>query len=234
MNSESLRGLVEGMRESANAARSAGHDLAYSYMREQVKKFESLLNQAPAVGQAAEGWVVVPREPTEEMKVSALHRLNPLGALVDWSHDSDEGATRPDVTECWTAMLSAAPAAPVAAVYAVPTGDTSESGDETYTLHDAPVPMADNVRVAAAPAVEVDEARDEAIDSILWELESWGKAYPIDMFPEPDPNDLKWLHATKQGLCGQISASMGRHISGLIAKDLAALAAALGREVGRG
>lgn len=49
---------------------------------------------------------------------------------------------------------------PVAA-YAVPTGETSESGLPTYTLHDEPVPMADNVTLSAAPAVVVDDAMVE-------------------------------------------------------------------------
>lgn len=196
MNTESLRGLVENemvaLRVSAKKFASLGGAISlaeaavYSNIADEL---ESLLTQAPVVNQGltAEGWVMVPREPTEEMKVSALHRLNPLGALVDWNHDSDEGATRPDVTECWTAMLAAAPpvyygkhdgtigvypapAAPVAErqpdgwAYRYPDGVIRVSGGREWNAM-SPVEAIPYYFGAphggAAPAVEVDEAMVE-------------------------------------------------------------------------
>lgn len=47
---------------------------------------------------------------------------------------------------------------------------------------------------------------------VLHTLDSWCEAYPEDMFPEPDPADLEWLHETRRGLCDRISAHMGRHM----------------------
>lgn len=52
----------------------------------------------------------------------------------------------------------------------------------------------------------------EKLDEVLHKLDSWCKAYPLDMFPEPDPADLKWLHETRRGLCDRISAHMGRNM----------------------
>lgn len=56
-------------------------------------------------------------------------------------------------------------------------------------------------------------SKAEQLDEVLHRLDSWAQAYPIDLFPEPEDADLKWLHATKPGLCDRISASMGRHMA---------------------
>lgn len=52
----------------------------------------------------------------------------------------------------------------------------------------------------------------DELDDLLAKLDAWCRAYPEDVFPPPNPADLEWLHATKPGLCDEISASMGRHM----------------------
>lgn len=66
-----------------------------------------------------------------------------------------------------------------------------------------------------------------AIDSILNQLESWGKAYPTDIFREITDEDREWLHSTRPGLMDRIAAGMGRHMHKMIEKDIAALSTAL-------
>jgi len=61
--------------------------------------------------------------------------------------------------------------------------------------------MADEVETTLA---ELDDLADD--------LDSWCRAYPTTIFPEPEPDALKWLHETKPGLCDRIGASMGRHM----------------------
>src|SRR5690606_30499403 len=73
----------------------------------------------------------------------------------------------------------------------------------------------------------VDDAVQDACDEILNRLEGWSKAYPEDIFHEPTKAEREWLHATKPGLMDCIAASMGRHMSKMIAADLAKLRAAL-------
>ena len=73
----------------------------------------------------------------------------------------------------------------------------------------------------------VDDAVQDACDEILNRLEGWSKAYPEDIFHEPTKAEREWLHATKPGLMDCIAASMGRHMSKMIASDLAALQAAI-------
>jgi hypothetical protein len=72
-----------------------------------------------------------------------------------------------------------------------------------------------------------DEAKQDAIDNILQRLESWGKAYPTDIFREITDEDRNWLHETRPGLMDRIAAGMGRHMYSQIAKDIAALVEAL-------
>jgi hypothetical protein len=72
-----------------------------------------------------------------------------------------------------------------------------------------------------------DEATQDAIDSLLSTLGDWGKAYPLDIFREPTKDERDWLHTTRPGLMDRIAASMGRHMAGLIARDLAKLRATL-------
>ena len=74
----------------------------------------------------------------------------------------------------------------------------------------------------------VDEATQEAIDNILNRLDQWGKAYPLDLFPEPSKEERDWLRTSgRPGLMEKVAASMGRHVHKMIAKDIADLTAAL-------
>src|SRR5690606_16904596 len=58
-------------------------------------------------------WVLVPRVPTEAMKVAALQQAAPLGEIVDWQFDiDDETVDREAVAGIYTAMLAAAPQPP--------------------------------------------------------------------------------------------------------------------------
>jgi hypothetical protein len=70
-------------------------------------------------------------------------------------------------------------------------------------------------------------AMREVLDDLLHSLEGWGKAYPLDIFPEPTKEQRDWLHATRPGLMDRIGASMGRHMAACIAADIAKLRAAL-------
>lgn len=79
----------------------------------------------------------------------------------------------------------------------------------------------------AAPAAVVDDATQDAIDSILHKLEEWSKAYPLDVFPEPTEKQRDWLHEGSPGLMDRVSASMGRHMSRMLTRDIAALRTAL-------
>jgi len=109
MQHNELRELVEEMRSSANAANAAGHDLAYSYMLGWVKKFESLLNRAPAGG-----WVVVPpyrgyaklglgaylidhsaHGQPAELVISVATEAEKAGRTVGDLRDTEEGAKIP-------------------------------------------------------------------------------------------------------------------------------------------
>jgi hypothetical protein len=67
----------------------------------------------------------------------------------------------------------------------------------------------------------------DACDDILNRLEGWASAYPLTVFPEPTKEQREWIHATAPGLMDRISASMGRHMAGCIADDLAKLKASL-------
>lgn len=53
-------------------------------------------------------WVMVPREPTEAMKVAGLREVDPLGELLDW-HGKNT-ATREDILDVYRAMIAAIPA----------------------------------------------------------------------------------------------------------------------------
>lgn len=80
---------------------------------------------------------------------------------------------------------------------------------------------------SATPLDELPEAVRDACDDILNRLEGWASAYPLTAFPEPTKEQREWIHATAPGLMDRISASMGRHMAGCIAEDLAKLKAAL-------
>lgn len=83
--------------------------------------------------------------------------------------------------------------------------------------------------VQSSPEVseaEVERAL-ESIEGLRDELAQWCEAYPTDLFPEPDPAALKWLHDTRPGLCDEISAKMGRHMVARIRPMLDNLRAAL-------
>lgn len=67
------------------------------------------------------------------------------------------------------------------------------------------------------------EAAEDAFTCLISKCEYWGKAYPANIFSEPTKEALEWLHATRPGLIDCISASMGRHMAGLIASDVAKL-----------
>lgn len=131
-------------------------------------ELESLLNQAPA-----EGWVVVPREPTREMLKAADAVDN-----AAYCGGSMHGA---DLEDLWHAMLAAAPAAQVAEApdwrYAVVSAlehlQVRDEEQARSTLASA-LALADGGDVPshyerrmrhyepkAAPAVEVDEAMVE-------------------------------------------------------------------------
>lgn len=57
---------------------------------------------------AAQGdFVLVPREPTEEMLIAALKEMDPIGELVEWYHP--EHTSRRDLKDFWRVMLAAAP-----------------------------------------------------------------------------------------------------------------------------
>lgn len=81
---------------------------------------------------------------------------------------------------------------------------------------------------SATPSDELPEAVGDACDDILNRLEGWASAYPLSVFPEPTKEQREWIHATAPGLMDRISASMGRHMAGCIADDLAKLKAAIG------
>lgn len=52
------------------------------------------------------GYVVVPKEPSEEMKVAGLKEGDILGELVDWR--GPDSATREDIDSVYRAMIAAA------------------------------------------------------------------------------------------------------------------------------
>jgi len=59
----------------------------------------------PAEAKVADGWVLVPREPTEEMVIAALKEVDPLRELIDWT--DGHGFMREDARRAWSAMLAA-------------------------------------------------------------------------------------------------------------------------------
>ena len=60
---------------------------------------------AQAEAKVADGWVLVPREPTEEMVIAALKEVDPLRELIEWT--DGHGFMREDVRRAWSAMLAA-------------------------------------------------------------------------------------------------------------------------------
>lgn len=60
---------------------------------------------AQAEAKVADGWVLVPREPTEEMVIAALKEVDPLRELIDWT--DGHGFMREDARRAWSAMLAA-------------------------------------------------------------------------------------------------------------------------------
>ena len=56
-----------------------------------------------AIAAAIGDMVLVPREPTEKMMVSALRELWPIGELVNWD---DGDPNRSSVRECYVAMIA--------------------------------------------------------------------------------------------------------------------------------
>ncbi len=65
----------------------------------------------------AEGWVLVPREPTEEMLVASEGAINETMRSLGWSkaQRAQRWSPRAKIVMRWAAMLDAAPSPPVAA-----------------------------------------------------------------------------------------------------------------------
>jgi hypothetical protein len=55
------------------------------------------------------------------------------------------------------------------------------------------------------------------IQRILKEID---RAYPEDIFPEPTKEQIDEVHSKHPGVVDRISASMGRHLAGLIRRKL--------------
>jgi hypothetical protein len=179
--------------------------------------------RAQPEARGVEGMVLVPKELAERV-MDALFRFT-----------GDEGWTTldMDVAEAFCAILTTPnpvraeqPEGKRAAHFVV----TVTDGNWTGTFEDWQTRC--RAHAPAAPGVRVDEATQDAIDSILNKLHGWSRAYPADIFHEPTKEERDWLHATRPGLMDCIAASMGRHISGMIAADLANLAAALATDSG--
>ncbi len=58
----------------------------------------------------ADGWMLVPREPTEAMNVAGCKEDDILGELVDWRGENT--TTRETVARVYRAMIAAAPVTP--------------------------------------------------------------------------------------------------------------------------
>lgn len=56
-----------------------------------------------------DGWQLVPKEPTEVMKVLGCEYADPLGRLISWDPSKGDCTTRDEVAGVYKAMLSAAP-----------------------------------------------------------------------------------------------------------------------------
>lgn len=175
-DTESLRGLVEEYDGRFRSSNSIPVDRIWltKGMWEQMR--ESLLNQAPAVGQAAEGWVLVPRA---------------VSSAMEAVYANDSGAYQ-SAQELHDAMLSAAPAAPVIEGpphrLAVTLQSVVESARclgiaQCGSNGDAVSYWTDKVNAyvtiakgqTAAPVVEVDEAMVERASRVVCERagETW-------------------------------------------------------------
>ena len=77
-------------------------------------------------------------------------------------------------------------------------------------------------RTEATPAARVPEARVDGLESALKEIVQWAKAYPLDIFPEPDFGKAAELLKAGGMTLDAISASNMRHVVegvGKIAKE---------------
>lgn len=110
IDSGALQMVINALRRDAEQGIAARGEMAAEIQRTATvldDEIERLSSTRPLV---PPGWKLVPAEPTEAMKVAALNDIDPLGKLIDWQNE--DGATREVVTECYSAMLAAAPEPP--------------------------------------------------------------------------------------------------------------------------
>jgi hypothetical protein len=51
----------------------------------------------------------------------------------------------------------------------------------------------------------------ELADDVIHMLESWSKAYPTSMFPDPTQEDIDYINAQNKNLSARFFAHVGRH-----------------------
>ena len=52
---------------------------------------------------------------------------------------------------------------------------------------------------------------NESLEDVIHTLESWSKAYPISMFPDPTQEDIDYINAENKNLSARFFAHVGRH-----------------------
>ncbi len=167
-----LRELVERW-----LADTSSHSIAVA---ECADELSALLNRAPA-----EGWVVVPRQPTEAMRNAAFCALEVDASKTPYRTGTD---ARDAV---YAAMLAAAPAAPAVEVLDPESSNFKEGIAVGIEMEGA----------LSAPAVEVDEAMVERA------YETFVEAGWCDDFGVPHPDLMPTLRAA-------LSAALGREGGG--------------------
>lgn len=75
-------------------------------LAEGIRALHPNAGNSPAI---PEGYVMVPKEATEEMLIAGLEEADPLGSLIDWDASRGDCNTRKQVQEIFKAMLAAAP-----------------------------------------------------------------------------------------------------------------------------
>ena len=96
-------------------------------------------------------------------------------------------------------------------------GEVADTEAADATMDEA----ADALAAKDAAIERLVAERDEAREALL-AVDTWAKAYPLEVFPEPDFNEVKRLLGST--LLSQVSASNMRHvligIHGLVSKAL--------------
>lgn len=65
---------------------------------------------------------------------------------------------------------------------------------------------------AAIARAEKAEARADRYEQALHEIDTWAKAYPLDVFPEPDFKQVREVLSAAGIAIDQVSASNMRHV----------------------